>query len=112
MNITAKKFFVGAAFVSSTTIAVAGDPYYLISRGFADGSVIAVYGWADNKTPCHSLEKHMNETMKLEGNYHRFSCVNGDAAMAIDCGSGKEERLKCTASWRARNDLLRQLNRD
>lgn len=101
-----------AVIAASATATYAGEPYYLISRGLADASVIAVYGWPDNQTPCHSLEKHMNEAMRAEGNSHRFSCVDAATAMAIDCGTGKDQRRKCAAEWEARNRLMRDLSRN
>lgn len=105
-----KKFWIVVALITSSTIVVAEEPYYLISHGIGDASVIAIYGWPDNKTPCISLEKHMNKTMEEERNYHRFSCVDGTTAMVIDCLSEKSRGSNCMESWKARNSLLRKLN--
>jgi hypothetical protein len=111
LSSSSKRLCAAAALASSATVAVAGEPYYLISHGLADGSVIAVYGWPDNGTPCRSLANHMNETMKVEGNPHRFSCVDGTTAMEIDCGSGNTQARNCTTDWKVRNGLLRRQGR-
>ena len=109
-EVVMKKLWIVVALIISSTIVVAGEPYYLISQGIGDSSVIAIYGWPDNKTPCVSLEKHMNKTMEEERNYHRFSCVDGTTAMIIDCLSEKNIGSNCMESWQARNSLLRKLN--
>jgi len=93
----------------SFSIAIAGDPYYVISRGIADASVIAIYGWSDNKTPCISLEEYMNKAMEEERNYHRFSCVDATTAMVIDCAPEKDEGYDCLKNWKVRNELLKTL---
>lgn len=103
-----KTLVLVASILSSTTVAAA-EPYYLISHGIADASVIAVYGWPDNKTPCISLAKHMNKAMDEEKNYHRFSCVDEAAAIQIDCGSTARLGSNCMKNWQARNELLRTL---
>lgn len=105
-----KKLLIVVALIISSSIVVAGEPYYVISHGIGDSSVIAIYGWPDNKTPCISLEKHMNKTMEEEKNYHRFSCVDGTTAMGIDCLSEKNRGSNCMESWQARNSLLWKLN--
>ena len=104
-----KKSLIVLLLCLSSSITIAGDPYYLISRGFADASVLAVYGWSDNKTPCISLEKYMNKAMEEERNYHRFSCVDATTAMAIDCISEKAEDYDCLKHWQVRNRLLKTL---
>ena len=106
-----KRSLIVVALIVSSTIVVAGEPYYLISHGIGDASVIAIYGWPDNKTPCISLEKYMNKVMEEERNYHKFSCVDGTTAMVIDCISEKNGGSNCMERWQARNSLLRKLNR-
>ena len=88
----------------------AGEPYYLISRGIADASVVAVYGYSNNKTPCITLERWMNKAMEEERNYHKFSCVDGTTAMVIDCRSEKDKEYNCIENWKVRNELLRSLD--
>ena len=52
-----KKILISTMLIASSGLAHACDPYYLINRGLADSSVIALYGYPDNKTPCITLEK-------------------------------------------------------
>ncbi len=58
--------------------------YYIVSHGFEDAIVVTVHGWVDNKKPCESLVKYMNESMEKEGNYHSFSCVGEADAKKIE----------------------------
>ena len=96
--------------IASSGLAHAGDPYYLINRCLADSSVIAVYGYPDNKTPCITLEKLANKAMEEERNYHRFSCVDGTTAMVIDCKDEKNKNYNCIENWTVRNALLKTLD--
>ena len=92
----------------ATNIASAGEPYYLVSRGFLDASVISVYGYPDNRKPCQFLENQINQTMAEEKNYHKFSCVDAASAMAIDCAETKDKN-RCEKIWTTRNTLLEAL---
>jgi hypothetical protein len=100
---------LAVASVMCSTAVVAAEPYYLISHGIADSSVIAVYGWPDNKKPCESLARHMNRTMEEEKNHHRFACGDEGTAMQIDCKSTASIDSDCVRNWQARHELLRTL---
>jgi len=105
-----KKFLIAVLTVSSASIALAGEPYYLISHGIVDSSSIAIYGYLDNKTPCITLEKFINKTLEEERNYHRFSCVDSITAMVIDCKSENNNNPNCIKNLTVRNKLLKTLN--
>ena len=96
--------------MTSSGLVLDGQPYYLILSGMIDSSVIIIYGYPDNKTPCITLEKFMNKAMEEERNYHRFSCVDGTTAMVIDCKDEKNNDYNCIESWTVRNALLKTLN--
>ncbi|MBF0430539.1 MAG: hypothetical protein HQK83_04630 [Fibrobacteria bacterium] len=100
-----KNTFMYLSIIFFSTQIFAGRPYYLISHGIADDDVIAVYGWADNKKPCKTLEKFMNESMVKEKNYHRFSCVDEETAINTDCAERKDKE-SCKEEWKAKNKLL------
>lgn len=104
-----QKILITAILIASSNVALAGDPYYLISRGIADASVIVIYGYPDNKTPCITLENFSNKAMEEERNYHRFSCVDGVTAMVIDCKDEKDKD-NCITNWTVRNALLKTLH--
>jgi len=105
-----KKLFITALLITSSNLALAGEPYYLVQHGMADSSVVTVYGYPDNKTPCIFLEKFMNKTMEEERNYHRYSCVDATTAMVSDCKDEKGKGYDCIENWTIRNSLLKELN--
>lgn len=99
-----KKLLIAVASFMSLSTVMAGEPYYVVQRGIVDSSVITIYGYPDNKTPCIFLEKYMNKAMEEERNYHRFSCVDGTTAMVTDCKSEKNEEYNCLQNWKIRNE--------
>lgn len=105
-----KRSLVAGVLIVLSSAVVAGEPYYIVSRGIADASVITVFGYVDNKRPCITLETYMNKSMEEENNYHRFSCVDSATAMAIDCEDERNKGYNCTGNWQTRNDLLRALD--
>ena len=105
-----EKIFITALLIASSGLAFAGEPYYLVQRGIEDSSVVTVYGYPDNKTPCIFLEKFMNKTMEEERNYHRYSCVDSTTAMITDCKGEKDKGYNCVENWTIRNSLLKELN--
>jgi hypothetical protein len=100
------KLILLSLFIMSTTTIFSGEAYYLISHGIVDASVISIYGWGDNKTPCETMEKFMNRSMENEKNYHKFSCVDSKKAMSIDC---KDKEKSCIKKWEKRNELIEDL---
>jgi len=104
------KLFITALLIASSSLALAGEPYYLVQRGMADSSVVTVYGYPDNKAPCIFLEKFMNKTMEKERNYHRYSCVDATTAMVTDCKGEKNKSYNCSENWTIRHSLLKELN--
>ncbi|HFD32174.1 MAG TPA: hypothetical protein ENJ28_05640 [Gammaproteobacteria bacterium] len=105
-----KKLLTIIILTTLSGIVIAGEPYYLISRGMVDTSVIAVYGYPDNKSPCITLEKYINKSMEEERNYHRFSCVDSTTAMVADCKDEKNKGYNCVENWKVRHALLKTLN--
>ncbi len=105
-----KIIFTSVLLIVFSGVVQAGEPYYLISRGVVDASVISVYGYPDNKTPCITLERWMNKAMKEERNYHRYSCVDATTAMVADCKSEKGKKYDCMGNWKVRNELLKKLD--
>lgn len=65
----------------------AGENWFVVATStLGKSTVIEVYGWDDNQTPCNSIASAMN--MMIENDYNpiskSFSCVSKTAADKLD----------------------------
>ena len=83
-----KKMILGVAILFGISSAHASESWFVVSSStLGHNTVVEVYGWDDNKTPCISLAHAMNVMLEADG-YNplgkKFSCAPQDVADKVD----------------------------
>ena len=83
-----KKLVLAAVLVLGFSSVQAAENWFVVaSSDLGHSTVVEVYGWEDNKTPCISLAKAMNAMLEADG-YNpinkKFSCAPQDVADELD----------------------------
>lgn len=82
------KLFIVVALMITSGSAIAGDNWFVVAASvLGKSTVIEVYGWDDNKTPCISLAKAMNTMLEADGHNpigKQFTCINNKVADKLD----------------------------
>ena len=83
-----KRIVLAVAIALGISPAQASESWFVVaSSTLGHATVVEVYGWDDNKTPCISLAKAMNVMLEADG-YNplgkKFSCAPQDVADKVD----------------------------
>lgn len=82
------RFFIVIVLILTSSSAIAGVNWFVVATSYlGQSTVVEVYGWNDNKTPCMSIAKAMNIMLEADG-YNpigkHFTCINEKMADKMD----------------------------
>jgi len=100
------RFFIVIVLMLTSGSAMAGVNWFVVATSdLGKSTVVEVYGWNDNKTPCMSIAKAMNIMLEADG-YNpigkHFTCIDQKMADKLDTNnplSMRKVKIRFLPTW-------------